>query len=50
MRRENTQLSKIRNEKGETTTNPKENWESSGTTLRTYIPVNWKILEKCTNF
>jgi hypothetical protein len=40
MKREKTQINKIRNKKGEITTNTKE---SSGTTLRTYIQINWKI-------
>jgi Cu/Ag efflux protein CusF len=47
MRRENTQISKIRNKKGEVTTNTKE---IQGISLRTYIPINWKILKKWTNF
>jgi hypothetical protein len=46
MRREKTQISKIRNRKEEITTNTKE---SSGT-LRAYIQVNWKIWKKQTNF
>jgi hypothetical protein len=44
------QNSKVRNEKGAITTNTKKSMESSETTLRTYIPINWKILKKCTNF
>jgi hypothetical protein len=43
MIREKTQISKIGNEKGVITTNTKEIRESSGTTLKTYIQVNWKI-------
>jgi hypothetical protein len=39
-RREKTQIGKIRNIKGEITTNTRE---SSETTLRTYSPINWKI-------
>jgi hypothetical protein len=50
MRREETQISKIRNEKGEITTNTKEIQRITETTLRTYIPRNWKILKKWTNF
>jgi hypothetical protein len=49
MRREKTQISKVRSEKGEITTNTKEIRESSETTLRTYIPINWKILKKWKN-
>jgi hypothetical protein len=47
MRREKTQINEIRNGKGEITLNTKE---SSGTTLKTYIQINWKIDKKCTNF
>jgi hypothetical protein len=43
MRRENIQINKIRTKKGEITTNPMETRESSETTLRTYILINWKI-------
>jgi hypothetical protein len=44
MRREKTQVSKIRNEKGEITKKkPRKFRESSGTTLRTCIQINWKI-------
>jgi hypothetical protein len=51
MRREKTQISKIRNEKEELTINTREIRESSETTtLRTYIPINWKMLKKWTNF
>jgi hypothetical protein len=52
MRREKNQISKIRNEKGETKKKkpPKKSRESSETILRTYIPINWKILMKWTNF
>jgi hypothetical protein len=49
MRREKTPISKIRNEKGETTT-PRKSKESSKTILRIYIPKNWKILKKWKNF
>jgi hypothetical protein len=47
MRRGKTQISKTRNKKGKITTNAKE---SSETTLRTYIPINWKSLKKWTDF
>jgi hypothetical protein len=50
MRREKPQISKIRNAKGEITTNIKDSRDSSETTLRTYIPINLKILKKWTNF
>jgi hypothetical protein len=43
MRREKTQINKITNEKGEITTNTKEIQESSETTLKTYIQINWNI-------
>jgi hypothetical protein len=49
MRREKTQISKIRNEKGGITT-PRKSKESSQTILRTYIPINWKLSKKWTNF
>jgi hypothetical protein len=39
MKREKTQISKIRKEK-ETTGKSRE---SSGTTLKTYIQINWKL-------
>jgi hypothetical protein len=48
--REKTQINKIRNEKGEITTNTKEIQGIIKTTSRTYIPINWKILKKRTNF
>jgi hypothetical protein len=50
MRREKTQISKIRNKKGKITTNTKKSRGSSETTLRAYIPINLKILKKWTNF
>jgi hypothetical protein len=50
MWRENTQISKIRNKRGKITTNTKEIQESSETTLRNCITINWKILKKWTNF
>jgi hypothetical protein len=48
MRMRKTQISKIRNEKRELTKDTKEIQESWETTLRTYIPINWKILKKDT--
>jgi hypothetical protein len=39
MRKEKTQVSKIRNDKG-------REHQITETTLRTYIPINWKILKK----
>jgi hypothetical protein len=51
MRREKTQISKIRNEEGEIITNTKEiQGITREITLRTYTPINWKILKKWTNF
>jgi hypothetical protein len=50
MRREKTQISKIRNAKEDIITNTTESRQSSETTLRTYITVNLKILTKWTNF
>jgi hypothetical protein len=50
MRREKTQISKIRNEKGEITTNTTESRKSSETTLKTYILINLKILKKWKDF
>jgi hypothetical protein len=49
MRWEKTEISKIRNEKEEITT-PQKSRESSETTLRTYLPINWGILKKWTPF
>jgi hypothetical protein len=46
MKREKTQISKIRNAKGEIITNTMEVQETSETTLRTYIQINLKILKK----
>jgi hypothetical protein len=43
MRREKTQISKIRNKNREITTNTKKSRKSSETTLRNYIQINWKI-------
>jgi hypothetical protein len=50
VRREKTQISKIRNAKEEIITNITEIQGSSQTTLRTYSPINLKILKKRTNF
>jgi hypothetical protein len=47
--REKTQVSKIRNSKGEITT-PQKSKKSSETTLRTYILINLKISKKWTDF
>jgi hypothetical protein len=49
MRREKTHISKIRNKKVEITTNTRKSRGSSDTILKTYIPINWKILKKWTN-
>jgi hypothetical protein len=46
MKREKTQISKIRNAKGEIT----DIQEKSETTLRTYVLINLKILKKWTDF
>jgi hypothetical protein len=46
MRREKKQISKIRNAKGETTTNTMEIQEIIKATLRTYVLINLKILKK----
>jgi hypothetical protein len=50
MRREKTQISRIRNAKGEITTNTMKSRKSSESTLRTYIQINLKILKKWTDF
>jgi hypothetical protein len=50
MRREKTQISKIRNSKGEITTNTVKSRKSSETTLRAYILITLKILKKWTDF
>jgi hypothetical protein len=50
MRREKNPINKIRNAKGEITTNTMEIQESSETTLRTYMLINLKILKKWTDF
>jgi hypothetical protein len=46
MRREKTQISKIRNAKGEITTNTMEVQKSTEITLRIYILINMKVLKK----
>jgi hypothetical protein len=43
MRRENTQINKIRSKNGKVTTTTRKTRESSGTTLKIYIPIKWKI-------
>jgi hypothetical protein len=50
MRREKTQISKIRNAKGEITTNTTEIQEISETTLRAFTQINLKILKKWADF
>jgi hypothetical protein len=50
MRKEKTQISKIRNNKGEIKQTPRKSRESAETILRAYIPINLKILKKWTNF
>jgi hypothetical protein len=50
MRREKTQISKIRNAKREITRNTTEIQKSSETTLRTYITMTLKNLRKWTHF
>jgi hypothetical protein len=50
MRREKTQIRKIRNAKGEITTNTTEIQESSETTLRACTLMNLKISKKGTDF
>jgi hypothetical protein len=49
MRREKTQISKIRNAKGEKTTNTMELQKIIRDYLRTYILINLKTLKKWTN-
>jgi hypothetical protein len=46
MKREKTQISKIRNKKREDNNKHHRNPGNHQTALRTYIPINWKILEK----
>jgi hypothetical protein len=43
MRREKTQINKIRNEKGDITANTNESKEPLGNTLKTCIQMNRKI-------
>jgi hypothetical protein len=50
VKREKTQNSKIRNEKGEITTNTKEIQGIFRDYFENYIPINWKILKKCIYF
>jgi hypothetical protein len=50
MRWEKSQISKIRNAKGEIITNTTKSRKSSGTTLRTYTLINFKILKQWTDF
>jgi hypothetical protein len=50
MRKEKSQISKIRNSKGEITTNTTEIQESSETTLRIHTLINLKISKKWTDF
>jgi hypothetical protein len=50
MRREKTQIRKIRNAKGDITTNTVKSRKSLQITLRTYIQINSKILRKWTDF
>jgi hypothetical protein len=50
IRREKTQISKIRNAKGERTTNTVEIQEIIETTLKAYTLINLKILKKWTDF
>jgi hypothetical protein len=45
MRREKTQISKIRNAKVAKQQTPRKSRESSETTLRTYIPIKFENLE-----
>jgi hypothetical protein len=50
MRREKTKISNIRNKSGKITTNTMENQGVTRDYFENYIPINWKILEKRTNF
>jgi hypothetical protein len=50
MRREKTQISKIRKAKEEITTNTTEIQKIIEESLRTYILINLKILKKWTDF
>jgi DNA-binding transcriptional regulator YiaG len=50
MRKENNnQISNVRNKKGEIPKTLRKSRESSETTLKTYIPINWKTLKKWKN-
>jgi hypothetical protein len=50
MKREKTQISKIRNKKEEITTNTKKIQGIIIDYLRTYISINWKILKEMDTF
>jgi hypothetical protein len=50
MRREKTQISKIRNAKGEITTNTTESRKSSETTLRVYTLITLENLQEMDRF
>jgi hypothetical protein len=50
MRREKTQINTIKNEKRGDNNKHHGNPGNHQTTLRTNIPINWKILKKWTNF
>jgi hypothetical protein len=50
MRKEKTKLTKSEMKKGRKQQTPWKSRESLETTLRTYIPINCKILKKWTNF
>jgi hypothetical protein len=50
MRREKDQISKIRNVKGENTTNTMEIQEIINDYLRTYFPINLKIMKTWIDF
>jgi hypothetical protein len=50
MRREKTQISEIRNAKGEITTNTMVSRKPSATPLRAYTLINLKIVKKWTDF
>jgi hypothetical protein len=50
MRRERTQMTKIRNSKGEITTKTRKSRKSSETTLRIHMLINLKILKKRADF
>jgi hypothetical protein len=50
MRKEKTQIGRIRNEKGEITQTPWKSRNSSEITLRMYNLINLKMLKKWANF